>query len=488
MTKPRTKRVLIVVFDALRPEFVRPDVMPALHGFAARGVLCGNSHSTFFTETRVNQSAVTSGCMAYQHGMVANQFVASDAVPSGVLNTGDDVKLEAAFKRTNGKLIRVPTLGQMLTQSGKRYASLSAGTAGGGRLINHSAEADGTFRYMMRRTAAACPAGVDKTIEARFGPLPKYELPATAWITRAADIYLDYIEPVVQPDVMLLWLCEPDESFHHLGIGSEGALRTIRHVDDTFARILARHDAEIERGDMQIIAMSDHGQITLEGGRLDITARLQAAGFKAGKHFDQETECIWAGSNAGGIWVRDGDVALSGQITAWLLEQDWCGPIFTRGGAHGTLRLEDVFLNHTRAPDVALAMRARNGDNAYGLDGFTVHDSPYPTGGGSHGGLSRAELHNFIALGGRAMKAGVRHDVPVGNIDLTPTVLALLGLPIAAHFDGRIMHEAFADGPDATEIDWTSTTRIAANTMGPRTHLKVSQVGKSRYVDEAWVS
>ncbi|MGI9475078.1 MAG: alkaline phosphatase family protein, partial [Hyphomicrobiaceae bacterium] len=182
--------MLVVVFDALKPQFVTPELMPALSAFAASGVRCTNSHSTFFTETRVNQSAVTSGCMAYQHGLVANRFVAPDVSPERPLNTGDDTALEPAFARAGGKLIGVPTLGEFLKQAGKTYASLSAGTQGGGRLINHSAAADGTFRYTMRRPEASCPPGIEKTIEQRFGPLPKYELPAKDWITRAVDIYL----------------------------------------------------------------------------------------------------------------------------------------------------------------------------------------------------------------------------------------------------------------------------------------------------------
>lgn len=479
----RTKRVLVVVFDALKPQFVTAGLMPTLHSFAQRGVMCTNSHSTFFTETRVNQSAVTSGCMAYQHGLVANQFVAPDVSPDRVLNTGDDTQLEPAFARTDGKLIGVRTLGQYLTDAGRSYASLSAGTQGGGRLINHSAAADGTFRYTMRRPEASCPPGVEKKIEERCGPLPKYELPAKAWITRAVDTYLDYIEPEVSPDVMLLWLCEPDESFHYLGIGSDGSLDTIRHADAQFARILDRHRNEIERGDMQIIAMSDHGQITLAGEPIGITAMLQEAGFKAGDVFDGEIECIFAGSNSGGIWLREPDTELAGRLVDWLLKQDWCGPIFTGDGLRGTLRLEDVFLNHPRAPEIALIMKA-----SASKDGLTsVHDSPYPAGGGSHGGLSRDELHNFIALGGTAFKSGIRNDVPCGNIDITPTILELLGLPLADHFDGRVLREALADGPAHESINAQTSTKISSNTAGPKTHLRMSQVAGARYIDEAWV-
>ena len=59
MTGKPGKRFLIVVLDALRPEFVTPELMPNLHAFAQAGVRFANSRSTFPTETRVNQSAVT---------------------------------------------------------------------------------------------------------------------------------------------------------------------------------------------------------------------------------------------------------------------------------------------------------------------------------------------------------------------------------------------------------------------------------------------
>ncbi|MBU2534158.1 MAG: alkaline phosphatase family protein, partial [Alphaproteobacteria bacterium] len=425
MTHARTQRVLIVVFDALRPEFVTPEIMPTLAAFAADGVTYTNSHSTFFTETRVNQSAVTSGTMPYRHGMVANKFVAFDAAPGAVLDTGDDAQLKAAFARMGGKLFGVPTLGQFLARHGRTYATLSAGTRGGGRLINHSAAADGTLRYTMRQPDATEPLAARAEIDARFGAAPGHDLPALDWITRAVDIYLDYIEPVRQPDVMLLWLCEPDESFHHLGIGSEGSLATIRHVDQAFGRILARHRAEIEAGTLQVIAMSDHGQIALEGQPIGVMQQMRDAGFRAGTSFDGGTDYVYAGANAGGIWVRDGDPALTARLAEWMLGQAWSGPMFTRGGVLGTLDIADVFLHHPRGPDIAFVIRPRGAANAHGRAGVSAHDSAYPDGGGSHGGLSRQELHNVLTLGGGAFKRALSTAAPAGNIDITPTVLAL---------------------------------------------------------------
>ena len=159
MTGAKRQRVLIVVFDALRPEFVTAGLMPNLHGFASGGVRYVNSRSTFPTETRVNQSAVITGCYPSKHGIVANRFMVADGASNRILNTGDDIELEAAFKRSSGRLIDVPTLGERLALAGRSYATISAGTPGGGRLLNHMAETNGCFRCAPRRPDAAVPAG-----------------------------------------------------------------------------------------------------------------------------------------------------------------------------------------------------------------------------------------------------------------------------------------------------------------------------------------
>ena len=212
-------RVLIVVFDALRPEFVTPELMPNLHGFAARGVRYANSRSTFPTETRVNQSAVVTGCRPARHGVVANRFPEPALAPGQVLDTGDDAQLEAVLAAGGPALLERASLGERLNRAGLRFATLSTGTSGGGRLINHGAEAHGDFRLALKRPEAAAPQGVMARVTERIGALPAYTLPALDWVDYGVACYLDYIEPEVAPDAMLLWLSEPDESFHHLGIG-----------------------------------------------------------------------------------------------------------------------------------------------------------------------------------------------------------------------------------------------------------------------------
>ena len=160
-------RALIVVFDALRPQFVTPELMPNLHAFAARGACYSRARSTFPTETRVNQSAVTTGCMPHRHGVVGNRFVADDLLPGILVNSGKDEDLARALAA--GPVLGMPSMGQRLTRAGRSFAALSAGTPGGGRLINWSAEQDGSFRLAMRAPGAAHPADAPEWLAKRIG-------------------------------------------------------------------------------------------------------------------------------------------------------------------------------------------------------------------------------------------------------------------------------------------------------------------------------
>jgi len=193
----------------------------------------------------------------------------------------------------------------------------------------------------------------------------------------------------------------------------------------------------------------------------------------------------------GGIWVtHDNPATAAGLVESlvnYLVQQDWCGPLFTRDGAGGTLTLKQIGLDHPRAPSIALAMRADDAANCYGIIGTTRHDAPYPVGGGCHGGLSRHELHNFLCMGGRAFKQGFAPEVPAGNIDITPTVCRVLGIDGTGSFDGRVLEEALS----VTQNDLSGTLQdrvcVSTNTVGVKTHLSVATYQGANYLNCAWV-
>ena len=230
--------------------------------------------------------------------------------------------------------------------------------------------------------------------------------------------------------------------------------------------------------------MSDHGQISLAGEPLDLPAKLNAAGFSAAKTPGAETDFTVVVGNAGGIWASEAAKPKVPSLVEWLMRQDWCGPVFTRDGACGTLQNAEIRCDHARAPDISLILRSDDAPNSWNVAGTTLHDAPYPVGGGCHGGLSAHELQNVLVLGGSQFQSGLASMAPAGNIDVLPTVLHLLQLPVPAEIDGRVLVEALqAETSEPPAI--TEHTLTAPN---GQTRLSVTDYGPQRYLNKAWAT
>ena len=128
-------------------------------------------------------------------------------------------------------------------------------------------------------------------------------------------------------------------------------------------------------------------------------------------------------------------------------------------------------------------MRSTGSKNAWGIEGTTSHDAPYPVGGGCHGGLSSYELNNVLALGGSRFKTHQVISSPAGNIDILPTVLHLLGMDQPGGIDGRVLAEALVGMPETTTTAAKRETIAAPN---GQTQLSVTDFGTQRYLNKAW--
>ena len=483
------RRVLIVCFDALRPDMATRELMPNLCRFAETGVTWTRSRSTFPTETRVNQAAIITGCYPERHGIVGNRFVDPVAAPGRLFNTGDEEELRGGDERLGGKLLGVPSMGELLSEAGRCYATISAGTPGGGRMLHHKAETADGFRMALHAPEATVAPGGLAAVTAKAGAFPAYEIPSIEWNRYAADVYLDFVEPELQPDVAVLWFCEPDSSYHYNGIGSEDNLAAMRGVDADFGRILAWRGGPDGPGDaLQIITLSDHGQITVAADGIGLAKKMEAAGFRIGKTLEDGADAALALSSAGGIYVRESDPALIADIVAWLQCQDWCGPVSTRSG-DGTLKHADLFWDHPRAPDIGLVLKTHDSANDHGHVGQTLQNAAYPTGGGLHGGLHRSELHSWLAAGGDAFAQGQRFQCPAGIADVLPTVFTVIGLAVPEHVQGRVLKEGLGPGfTDAPRPRCIAEARhcSAEGAAGFRAHLEQRRYAGARYLEAGW--
>ena len=99
--------------------------------------------------------------------------------------------------------------------------------------------------------------------------------------------------------------------------------------------------------------------------------------------------------------------------------------------------------SHANALAYAVAMHCTSAPNARGIPGTAFAalpraGKPDRLGGGQHGGLGTYEQMPFLLAAGPGFAPGATRTAPSSGVDIAPTVLAHLGLPVHG-MDGRIL-------------------------------------------------
>jgi len=353
----------------------------------------------------------------------------------------------------------------------------------------------------------AFPNAVNTAVLQRFGPAPARggatasDDPAVAW---TQGVLRDYVLSELKPDVVINWLTEPDHIQHIFGAGSPQARASIRADDAEVGLLLKRLDALGLAGSTNIMVISDHGFSHSAFG-VNLTAELIKAGLKASAASDDVV--VASSGQTLLLHVKDRDPALIRRIIAFLQAQDWIGVLFTagrrgegtapvEGTEPGTFALELIHLGQAeRAPDIVVTFPWSSAPGPNGLPGTDSTETgratgPLPGRQGNHGGMSPWTVRNTFLAWGVDFKRGATIRTPVSNVDITPTLLALLGLDRDAtlpRFDGRAIVESFVDGPDEEQVPTQTTTHIIATPDGAyRVAIQISEVGAQRYIDKSW--
>ena len=474
-------KVLVVVFDGLQPAQVTSSLMPNLASFAASGVTFVNHHAVFPTVTRANASSMVTGRHPGGHGLSANTLLVPDYDPNQAIPALEP-QLEEVIRKT-GRVLLSPTLAETVSQHGQEYVAIGVGTSGNAYLHNPTADVSGGATI---HPEFALPRALHEDITARFGPWPEEGRPNTPRMAHAVRILTEYILPERDPSVALIWSSEPDKSQHDAGVGSELSNAAVSEADAQFGNIL-RWLAETGRADgTNVMVISDHGYSTI-CKVVNVQQLAREAGFPPGG----EPGGVVVANNGGAVlfysspWERDTIVRLA----QWLMSQPWCGNVTVGervGQVEGALPASLVGNEGERAPDLTMSFRWRPDANEAGYAG-TIYSSGGVAGQGQHGSMGRSELHNILFAGGPDFKKSLRSATPSGNIDLTPTILKLLGLPAVDGMEGRALEEAMSDGPDPAEVDWSSdfySTECQLRDQVYRQQIRLSRVGDSVYVDE----
>ncbi len=484
---PVSKHVVLVVWDGMRPDLVSETDSPTLSKLARAGVVFRNHHSIYPSATNVNGTALVTGVYPGRSGIIANHEYRPEIDNRKIIDVEDPDVVRKGDEISGGKYVALPTIAELVRASGRQTVVATAKTVG----LLQDRHLDST----RDKNSAALFSGQMRSPEALssvvslLGPFPALSFAQKdSWTTKALkDIFWKNGVPAFS----LLWLSEPDGTQHETAPGSKEALAAIKSADDDLALVLAALDRPRPRGarsTTDIFVVSDHGFSTIERA-IDLRKILKDAGFDVVTEFTSEPKPgqIMLDGNGGTdlFYVIGHDATVTRRLVEFLQQSDSAGVIFTREPMEGTFGLDAAKIDKEGAPDVVMAFRWNEDKNQFGIPGMIDADWQRKAGNGTHATLSRFDMHNMLIAAGPDFRHGETDNLPSGNVDLTPTILAVLGISSAEKLDGRVLVEAMH--PAARVPETANETIKAAHEFSSgkwEQMLRVAHVGLTIYLDE----
>ncbi len=492
----KAEHVVLMVWDGMRPDFITPEGAPTLRILADGGTFFANHHSVYISTTEVNGTALATGCYPNRSTVLANREYRPDLNLVRSFPTESLAYMRLADALTDHHYLAVPTLAETIQAAG--FPTIIAGAKPVVCLHDRSLErATAAAKASVLLYAGATePQSALAALEEALGPFPlppalPYvpNLDQNNWTTDALTqvLWKDGV-----PKFTLLWLSNPDHMQHQIGPGAPPSLETIRNCDSNLATVLGALEAKKVRDKTDVLIVSDHGFSTVNRA-IELPLLLRRAGFPVFREFHQTPEpgeiltVALGGSNL--FYVTGHDEATIQRLVDFLQGTDFCGPIFTRAGLPGTLPLKDVRLDTPYAPDIVFAYRWTEDKNYFGAPGSLASEGLAASkrlGFGTHGSLSRYDLHNTLVANGPDFRAGFRDELPTANVDVAPTILHLLGIDQLQPMDGRVITEALAGqtAPPPVVEKKTLSARRKTDTIAWEQTLHVTTVNGKVYLDD----
>jgi arylsulfatase A-like enzyme len=328
--RTRTRNVVLLVADGLRPSSLNPTDAPTLVRMQKQGVFFVNSHSVYPTVTTANASALATGHQLGDTGDFANAlYNGSQVINSGTPFIEDDEVLEELDAQTGGNFLGEQTLLAVARAHG--FSTAAVGKVGP-TLIQDVSQGDRSVKvpatiFIDDRTgtgkgvpldpasAAALTAALGSvTPPTRNSKPPTREdngysgssqVPGTRTANvRQQEFLSDAVTKVILPEfkkrgrpfVLVFWSRDPDATQHNQGdslgdlaTGINGATsrRAVQNADDTLRRIVAAVQGDRAlAATTDVVVTSDHGFSTIS--RRDIDAVGHASQSPSTKRRDPE--------------------------------------------------------------------------------------------------------------------------------------------------------------------------------------------------------
>ncbi|HSE11021.1 MAG TPA: alkaline phosphatase family protein, partial [Rudaea sp.] len=305
-TRP-AHRVIVFVWDGMRPDSISEVDTPHLAALARHGTYFADNHSSYPTFTMMNAAAFATGAFSgksgfygntvYRPGAPARTAGGNEADLNEPVFTEDYGILRQLDANQDGHLLLIGTLFQAAQKAGLSTASVGkSGPAflqdykNGGVMIDEKAAFPIGFAHELQAAHIALPAAAafaypggalklgsdngDPTFQPaarcladRVTPDPsdRSGSPPAAANRYLMSVYLDYILPRKHPDLSVVWLRNPDTTEHTYGVGSPNYHAALQAQDELLGRL---QDKLAELGldkSTDLIVVSDHGHSNVSG-------------------------------------------------------------------------------------------------------------------------------------------------------------------------------------------------------------------------------
>jgi arylsulfatase A-like enzyme len=317
------RRVIVFVWDGMRPDSISEADTPHLAALVRRGTYFTDNHSSYPTFTMMNAAAFASGAFSGTSGFYGNEVYRPGA-PARASN-GSEVDLNnpvftedvGVLKQLDANqdrhLILVGTLLQAAQKAGLKTAVVGkVGPAflqdykSGGIRFDEKTVAPLEFAHELQAAHIALPA--DAPFEYPNGalklapdngdptsspgtmrladrvtsdPTDTHGSPPAAANKYLMSVFLDYILPRKRPDLSIVWLRNPDTTEHAYGPGSPNYHVALQAQDELLG---ALENKLVELGidkTTDLVIVSDHGHSNVSGP-LDLFPLRAIANGKVG--------------------------------------------------------------------------------------------------------------------------------------------------------------------------------------------------------------
>ena len=597
-----THRVIVFVWDGMRPDAISADDTPNLLALGARGSVFEDNHSTYPTFTMANASSFATGAFPGTIGFYGNHFWAPGAKGSDAkgqvvdfqspIFTEDYAILRDLNVHYAHELLELPTLFATARKAGLKtaligksgpaflqdYKLANGDTSNNGLLLDENTALPLTFAKELQKAGVALPKNTINTYdssqlnlsEENDSPTEQGKMltlkdgassdatagvdttpaAANAWMMK---VYLEQVLAQHRPDLSIVWLRNPDTTEHQYGVGSPEFHLAQKAQDALLGQLEDKLKALGMDQSTDIVVVSDHAHSNIAGprdlfplrqindgrvttidnewgysvsGGVRLADELTRGGFTA---FDG-TGCIYApvmsgiktdgsqlhptrfdddgrlcgkpgpyttpsyklpdalpksalviASNGGTeyLYQPEHDAALVKRTVRFLQSREYVAAVFVAkryGNIPGTLPAENVHLeNAARGPDIIISYAWDANAKIQGFPGTEYASQSNERG--EHGSFSRIDVHNTLLAAGPDFRGDFQDTLPSGNVDLAPTIAALMGLALPKA-QGRVLHESLT-GPLAQPVDAYKVTPTTLQPTQPAIGLSVKRVDGS---------